>query len=548
MMGNSMDENVYSATELEDSEHFCFSSARRPSEVALRKESKPRLRRAAQLGDTPPTKEGRAEAVALCEDLQALYLLVCASGYRTVRFRLAFRAAVDRLAVQLGADAEHFFEVSEFAGDDHRSRVVSRARDFERKLEPAPMPEPKSLSPDARARMLTAFSGVRYHGGEVFLEPGFAMQMLRMWNKPLLSNTAHAVETLHMLHRLDEDVSAAAARALEAGTQASNDTRQPRTPTPKPFSVSDGVLAFVERQYDSRGCFIDSVDSGQILYATSCGVAVYKAAQDKDCSERFMLQRELERLFPQDPKRYRKIRDWAVGRFRELLASGTGTMIEFNHAVRILWNLSGDLDGGVEALLRSERSALLAFLKDSIRKIPLEDGRQLTAFATAPSSKPACLTACLAAARLAQHTKLQDAELNASLNECAEYVAACQSPGSGFGSSIHHVPDILHTYLAVSFLLERNKSVLDKELPNIINFAAQCRKDGGYAIVPELTPSAYGTRLGLQIFRRLELSVPDTAEMRDFIMKLRITDGGVDRASRESSYLGDRRPTEAVLH
>jgi hypothetical protein len=206
------------------------------------------------------------------------------------------------------------------------------------------------------------------------------------------------------------------------------------------------------------------------------------------------------------------------------------------------------MDGGVEALLRSERDGLASFLKRSIRKVPSEAGRELKAFATAPSSRPACLTACLAAARLAQHAKLQDAELKTSLDECVDYVAACQTPGSGFGSSIHHVPDILHTYMAVSFLLDRRKSIVERELPGIIAFVAQCRKDGGYALVPELTPSAYGTRLGLQVFRRLELAVPDTAEMRQFLTTLRIAEVSEDKKARESSYLGDRRSPDAVAH
>jgi len=209
-------------------------------------------------------------------------------------------------------------------------------------------------------------------------------------------------------------------------------------------------------------------------------------------------------------------------------------MVEINHALRIVWNLSGDLPSPQEPV-RHLQSKLLEFLQSSYR--PPSPAQQHASFVMSPDSEAPCLTACLAALRITQQARLP--ELDGLLASCGSYVRACESPAGGFGSSIRHTPDLLHTYMAVS-LAQAASRLVENPLENpawaaakdswsylgetsingVLTFVDVCSKRAGYSLVPEWKASAYGTRLAFQILTRLGKPIVNALEMREFIRGL----------------------------
>jgi hypothetical protein len=197
-------------------------------------------------------------------------------------------------------------------------------------------------------------------------------------------------------------------------------------------------------------------------------------------------------------------------------------LIDINHAVRILWNLSGD--AAFPEQLSDCRDALHDFISRCMCHMMIK-GRREACFTMSPATRAICLTACMGAARLIKQAQFADSELNEHLAQCDKYVRACMSPDSGFGSSVEHTPDLLHTYLALRLIKSQNwKALTDTEIEGVVRFMDLCYKDGGYALLPEWRASAYGTRLATQILGRLDVPLQRLVEMTAFIDDLLAAD------------------------
>jgi hypothetical protein len=508
-------------------------------------------------------RKNEQKLIEHAERVQALYLLLIAGNFGVVRLCAQF----DFMCAQL-AELEWFRgrEIEPPANTQERLRVQQLAQEIAKKLRRelaqgnetppahalpgvvlAPLPE------EAAAKMREGFLEVRYAKGtrSVFLEPDFARQMILSWDRPLLATTAHAVETLHELARREW-----ALLQIKPG----QDRASLRAESAPHFRVEPEVIGFLRSRHQNDR-FVDLPEKPeeprQDLYATSAGIAVFKAARDIACNQRPSAE-QLSALFQSEgesdePISHVAMREYALSSLSWMLARANqrwlqyaATLVEINHALRVIWNLSADAPGGFEALIDPYRSELRRFLKDSRTDAhDLVSADMFPSFGVSPTRKAACVTACLAALRIASFAGLLagDAELSGHLRACSAYVLRCESPGGGFGSSIGHQPDVLHTYMAITLLQEWAAPECDETMKaRTVAFLSRCEKDGGYALVPEWKPTAYGTRLAFQIFRRLGLewtSLPAT-EMQSFIRRLMMK-----TSNREEGYAGMPLPLGA---
>jgi hypothetical protein len=506
-----------------------FAEGRRPTREALWTRIEDDVAESIRLfgSDRPhkPDPTRRKLAAQLFERFQALYLLLRRYDYDAFAFRRQFAVVESVLGPHLVETPRRYGDLAYFCDDQHARDVDAEAAHIvdaieKESLQPITQAT-RTLSKKEVGEMLKAFTEVHYAKDRVvYLEDAFARQMLEDWDKPMLTTTAHAVETLHAI-----------ARRREYLLQGAHDNDTRKAELAPDFKVAPEVLEFVQSCYQDRH-FRDPLDD-QDLYATSSGIAVFKAHADL-ASNQLATADQLRALFQDTGIEYAAIREWATQRLRELLTARGTKIIELNHAVRILWNLSGDC--GVRVLLEDFRPALRDFLKRCMRPVKARPRDYPASFAMSPDTDAICLTACLAALRVMKHAELADAELQTHLRACEHYVWGCHSPESGFGSSIGHTPDLLHTYMAVTTIQSLHLSGLtDAHVLGVVRFMSQCFKDGGYALLPEWQPSAYGTRLAVQILERLRLPLHRLSEMSEFIGRLLARDPG-----RGAGYRGYR--------
>lgn len=495
----------------------------RPSEAALWQLIESHFAEA--LRHAKPDRRSLKLATAALENLQALYLLLDYGGFDLTRLRARFALAHERLRPLLHKFDNRWVQgdIDEYHDLQHRARVWQSAREFAAtvdKDQPS-RPDWRRLDREDVRRMGGFFQEVvsLQNSHSVFLEPAFARQMLADWDKPLITTTAHAVETLHELARL----------------RAGRGRRRSQSGAPDGFRVEPEVLTFVDSLY-SDGQFADPPGDyhgpAQDLYATSSGIAIFKAARDIACNEQ-PTERVLPSLFDlpdgqSDRARYGIIRERALSRLKEMLgaagASGEAAkIVEINHALRILWNLSADVPGGVATLIEDCRGRLIDYLRGCLRNPAHPRGlRPLVAFSMTPALDAPCVTACLAALRIMDAIGLPSTdELWRAMASCQDYVLACEAVTGGFGSSIDHEPDTLHTYMAITLLTRWHSPALDSSMSDhVIRFLETCADEGGYALLPDWKATAYGCRLALQIYKRLERELPDSAAMQSFIRGL----------------------------
>jgi len=505
-------------------------------------------------------EDGSARLGDELRTLDAFLLLVKASGYDHIDFEIDCRATLDRLAAKSASSPRllkrvldyrsHLGQFTERGDWKEVEAVKARALEIWSGLprRPSTSVTPQtSIDGSERREMRDDFCELTYaEGRNLFMEQSFAEEMLRSWNEPLLTTTAHAVETLHMLARREARI---------VGDWCDQSPGQARRPPSPGFRVEEHVLRFAGSCFDeTTGVFRDP-NSEQELYATSSGIAIFKAHLDIGCSERADEEQLSELLWWIDERGKRRrinpvqIRDAAGKRLDTILnarrnkshSRANNALVEVNHALRIIWNLSADLPDKGDGLIRELRPRLTEFLLSCHRKKRIQlDGAtnaEFDTFVMSPRSEAACMTACLAALRIAEHALLSEHDLNDRLRACGRYVAACRREGSGFGSSIRHTPDVLHTYMALaarSLAVENAQKsaawrdalgawdfIDDQTTEELVHFFELCHKDdGGYALIPEWMPSAYATRLAFQSFGRLDLPVVGAWKIRDFIHKL----------------------------
>lgn len=487
--------------------------------------------------------------------LDAYYLLIKASECDRVGFESHCRSVLEQLSnsdppPQLRQRLQwrrsrlgQFENLGELEAAKNLAIAISAKLPSEKAPPPTP---PTCIDKSEHGVMSKGFRRLEYGDGRsLYMEEGFAEEMLRSWNEPLLTTTAHAVETLHMLARREARI------AIDWRASGEDSKRPVRAPG---YKVDDHVLRFAASCFRPElGLFRDP-NSEQLLYATSSGIAIFKAHFDIACSERAdraQLREIFQRLDGAGkmvPIDHARVRDAAVGSLARILTDNSSrgvannAIIEINHALRIIWNLSADLSDGGESIIAELRPKLTSYLLRCHRRTRFalnasSPELEFDTFVMSPTSEAACLTACLAVLRIAEHAELENPDLDAKLAACGRYVAACRREGSGFGSSIRHTPDLLHTYMALAAraramekaevdvtwkqALEDWDFIDDGVERDLIRFLDLCRKDdGGYALIPEWMGSAYGTRLAFQSLARMDLPIVGTWKMRNFITNL----------------------------
>jgi hypothetical protein len=147
----------------------------------------------------------------------------------------------------------------------------------------------------------------------------------------------------------------------------------------------------------------------------------------------------------------------------------------------------------------------------------------LPAFALARESKVCCLTAYFFAKNIYRYYKLQElgkVRIGTMLETAKGFVPMCFDKVNGFGCLPGQEADLVHTHFGISLIgSERDKDKVE-------SFVHRCRKGGGYALLPKWKPSAYGTRIGLQVLDTLRLPIPETMEITKFIDGLQDPDNG----------------------
>jgi hypothetical protein len=218
------------------------------------------------------------------------------------------------------------------------------------------------------------------------------------------------------------------------------------------------------------------------------------------------------------------------------------TIIDLHHCLSALWNLLGLRDGesvlphlaprGGSGPENRFESRILSYIKNCYRRVTASPiGRESKAFVLAPHAEnEPCLTACYFAFKIAERCKLLNESgsshqdwpgFNEAISQSFDYVrASWNDRDGGFGYGPGSAAELVHTFCALKLHYDIADafglgctviSDIDKKWLAIERFVGRCRKEGGYALLPEWWPSAYGTRLGLQI---LELKQRVSGEVR----------------------------------
>lgn len=237
------------------------------------------------------------------------------------------------------------------------------------------------------------------------------------------------------------------------------------------------------------------------------------------------------------------------------------TVIDLHHALSVLWHLF-ELERGenvlkatgpylIDAGVTNPADMVLSFLSDCRSS---GANRLESTFCLAPGSEEKCLTAVYFVDRIAEHCELwEDADASGVLHSspegwkeaCMDFVLDCWSASEGgFAFQPGHSAELAHTYLAVRFLKECKYQFRDdvavrsgsRERPLtelLFEFLQRCRKQGGYALLPEWWPTAYGTRLALQLCKELGVPYPSPYESYEFIQRMKVrseSDGDAEGA------------------
>lgn len=401
-----------------------------------------------------------------------------------------------------------------YAGADarHREAVWDRARALARVESKGPLrsliDRATSLLPPARSSLDELFVRIPYTGNRsVYFERDFAEDMVGRWSTPNLTSTSHAVEVLLILASRSDS----------------------------PYAVDEKTLSFVARHEERRG-FRPSLKKGLplSLYAARSAIVIHKAAQGLKCEERLGSEKAAKSL---GKARTDAVYRYAVDELDEILNlddtdPSPHKLVDLHHALWLTWQLGNEPGSKESSVVKERAEPLRRFLEESYVEsagfsIPVLGG--FPAFALAPGSRACCLTACAFAERVAAQCGLTDGKLKEQLASCEDFVFSCFHSTGGFACAPGEEPDLIHTFLGMRMneALDWNFAEKIPRYEEKIQFLlTRCSKGGGHALIPDWKPSAYGTRLALQITELLGVPIPDSRAMREFILRLPQRNGG----------------------
>lgn len=440
------------------------------------------------------------------------YLVLRSANVDTLGIEDDFRAVRGTLRGAFADDDEFAWsELGEYAGPQSHAVVVETARQMLSALshgEAAPSREQGyAAKPSIRSDPTIVAIPSRGQAYPVLFEHSFVDDMVTRWHLPSLVSTSHAVEALHLLNR--------------------------RTRS-RPFTPELALRGYVDAHYDECGAFRASYEARPSLYGTRSAIVIYKTAADILCDGTLdgkvrdgVLSRE----------RRKQIIRFTIGHLDAILEGRIDggervTVIDVFHALYVLKNLAwatSHIDGtdpreAHPSDIRDRAQRIIAYLRRCFRG---GAGNAAHGFALAPTAQERCLTACMfahrIAHRIAQDYEIQDPELTGEIDECRRFAVEAWSEDGGFGSTSIAAADMVHTYIGLTLDSERGWD-LEKEIGDVRSgveaFLAHCNKGGGYALGAELKPSAYGTRLAVQVCDRLQLPVANPLDMDRFIGSL----------------------------
>lgn len=349
------------------------------------------------------------------------------------------------------------------------------------------------------------FRGIQFHKNSKFLffENAFAREVMA-WAETSLITTANAVECLHMLSGGKRDFE---------------------------LEKKDKILHSLWKHYESGAfrlqCdgFAFHEDPRCLLYDTRAAIVIFKTMIGKECHVRLGAKDARKVL----KGNYGHVLKWAKERVGMIVANdksyGTDyTIVDFHVATWIVGQLT-DFP-----------------LPEIPKKIKLKD--EMTEFLTrcvsstdmglVPTLVPDTSTPCLAGCRflealsrnlgleLPRSTDMRKGMV-AYLEKCRTNDGYCGNRGEEGDRNGH--ADLVHTNLGIG--LNRSLDVISKGTDDysslrdgVAGLLKRCSVKGGYAIAPGMPPSAFGTRLALQIqqeFLEMETFLPKPDLVERFI-------------------------------
>lgn len=458
-------------------------------------------------GADSPT--GRAHA--LREQLvtfRAVHLVLRSAGSATLEVERDFNCRKALFRRELPDDEAAWRELGRYAGPADHTEVVSRAREM---LSPLGRPTPSDSAsrggqdyrpgPTSDPYIVCIPSQVR--ASPVLFENNFFRDMVAHWEQPSLVTTSHAVEAIHLLHK------------RKRGREA-------------PFQLSGGIYDYVGRHYQDGG-FGPLIGAESNLYGTRAAIAIFKTGLGIDFDD--TLDDRLQ-SWTFDRDQQEEVTSFAKRELDAILDRGRpgATIIDLFHALYIVKNLAGTTMTPYQrdrpapncpAAIAGRADRILEYIHDCFRPAG-NDGPPLEGFLLAPTARQRCLTAAMFAHRIVFDCQLVDASLEKKIDRCEPFAAAAFAEEGGFGSSDAASPDMIHTYIGLTLNAQRNWTLHERPgfVAGIERFLASCAKGGGYALGAEFKPSAYGTRLALQVCDRLGLPVANPFEVSRFIDSL----------------------------
>lgn len=447
---------------------------------------------------------GEAQASLLLR-FRALYLLLRSANSDTLELEREYALWRPHFHDSLEDSALALANLNDCVSEKHHADVVREARlilESIRSAEPSDVGECGhgiSTLPQDPTIVPVPSRGAAY---PVYFEHSFVMDMVEHWHEPSLVSTSHALETLMLLSR----------RRAPGGS----------------LSISPSIYEYVTAHY-VEGAFRPALGAEPNLYGTRSAIVVFKSGLNLPCEETLDPRLE-EQVLP--AKRREDIIEFTRSKVDSILKGDLegATIIDLFHGLYILKNLSYSLmKPGVSehrpscpALVKDHVQDVVGYLHSCFRAACPADGWQHPGFVLAPEARQRCITACMFAHRILTDNGVVDDGLSSKIDSCEHFVRAGWVTDGGFGSSSRAAPDLVHTYLGVTLCVQRGWDFggIPDYRRGVERFLARCCKAGGYALGVELKPSAYGTRLALQIRERFNLPVPDPFEVEAFISSL----------------------------
>jgi hypothetical protein len=451
-------------------------------------------------------------ASSLFLDFQAHYLWFVNTNLELFTLTDVFDSYIDLLHFFLREEIDKYANIDWVLNQQHLKNVINAADAIGNGAQLLPFdPVEEGEGP----KVVPLFKNLQYgDNNKIGFENTFVEHVLQ-WDKPSLGTTANALEVLFIL-------------LTHAGREFSNSNGNQYCLDQE--YADEHIKRFVHSQFiidknDNTIGYFQSENKRESkdvsnLYATRSALSILKSLHGLGCTD-FAGETLAAQFLDNDElggkEMVNKIRNWADMMFDHILhyenwidTKNGYTIVDLHHANWIRGQLSDKKDGNdfLETLPKPEHDAMKKFVEATY----FESHDIYPGIPTlAPGSKSLCMTACMYAVSMWDIPAKWE-NLDCTEKRIRQFVKDCERDDMG-GFSSH--PDnedanIISTFLALR--LNRRLKIYEGEeskriLRGVYRFLNRCRVDGGYALVPRMPGSGYGTRLAVQIYDEF-LNIP----------------------------------------